>query len=138
MYIVVIGGIHMKSHVLGKCPVCQENLIATELKCEKCGTVIKGEFTLSDFDRLSEPQMKFAEVFLKNGGNIKAVEKDLNISYPTVKKLLSEVVSTLGLTEVDVPLAEEETREGILADLKAGHIDFEEAEKRLNAIGEKI
>lgn len=127
----------MKSPVLGKCPVCQDDLIVTELKCEKCGTVIKGEFALSSFDKLSEPQLKFAEVFLKDGGNIKLVEKDLGISYPTVKKSLEDVVKTLGLSYADT-IVPEETRESILSDLKAGHIDFEEAEKRLAAIGEKI
>jgi hypothetical protein len=128
----------MISQVLGKCPVCEEELHVTELKCPKCGITIKGEFTLSPFDHLTDPQMKFAQVFLKNGGNIKAIEKELGISYPTVKKFLDEVVEALGLSTQDIKIPEEETKESILADLKAGHIDFDEAEKRLAAIGEKI
>lgn len=128
----------MKSPVLGKCPVCQDELTVSELKCEKCGTVIRGEFSLSPFDRLSEPQMKFASTFLKDGGNIKLVEKDLGISYPTVKKSLEDVISALGLSYDDKIIGEEDTKEAILADLKAGHIDFDEAEKRLSRIGEKI
>lgn len=128
----------MKAHLIGKCPVCQDEMIVTELKCTKCGTTIRGEFGLSDFDKLSEPQMRFAEIFLKDGGNIKAIEKELNISYPTVKKLLSEVVASLGLPNEDIPLEKEDTKDQILADLKAGTIDFDEAEKRLSAIGESI
>jgi hypothetical protein len=140
IYIVVVGGRNnnMANQVLGRCPVCEGELHVSELKCPKCGTIIKGDFILSDFDRLSEPQMKFAEVFLKNGGNIKLVEKDLNISYPTVKKMLEEVVAALGLSAATVPLQQEETKEEILASLKAGHIDFDEAEKRLARIGESI
>jgi len=128
----------MESNILGKCPVCSEKLIATELTCDKCGTVIKGRFTFSNFDKLTEPQMKFAEIFLKDGGNIKAVEKDLNISYPTVKRLLAEVISSLGLPTDQTYMENEDTRESILAELKAGKIDFEEAEKRLSDIGEPI
>ncbi len=128
----------MKSPVLGKCPVDEGELIVTELKCEKCQTVIRGEFSLSDFDKLSEPQMKFAEVFLKNGGNIKAVEKELNISYPTVKKLLDDVVKTLGLSDTSINLPSEETREEILDELKKGTINFDQAEKKLKDIGESI
>jgi hypothetical protein len=35
-------------------------------------------------------------VFIKNRGNIKQIEKELNISYPTVKKMLDEVILGLG------------------------------------------
>ncbi len=37
---------------------------------------------------------------MKNQGNIKAVEKEMNISYPTVKKILNDVLVTLGYEKV--------------------------------------
>ncbi len=39
----------------------------------------------------------FVEVFIKNrGGNIKEIEKELGISYPTVRNKLEDVISALG------------------------------------------
>jgi hypothetical protein len=128
----------MKPQVLGQCPVCNEKLLVTEIKCQKCGTTIKGEFELSPFDYLSSSQMKFAEVFLKDGGNIKLIEKELGISYPTVKKMLSDVLGSLGFSSDNVILPKDDTKDDILADLKNGAIDFDEAEIRLERIGEKI
>ncbi|MDO9630169.1 MAG: DUF2089 family protein, partial [Acholeplasmataceae bacterium] len=37
----------------------------------------------------------------KNRGNIKQIEKELNISYPTVKKMLDEVIVGLGYSVED-------------------------------------
>ncbi len=128
----------MVNKIVGACPVDGDELIVTELKCPKCGTVIKGEFALSPFDKLSEPEAKFIKVFLKDGGNIKEIEKELNISYPTVKKYLDQVLSSLGLASSFDSLDKTENRKAILEDLKNGKIDFEEAEKRLKDIGETI
>ena len=38
----------------------------------------------------------FIEIFLKNEGNIKLMEKDLGVSYPTVKSRLKNIIKTLG------------------------------------------
>ena len=62
----------------------------------KCHTEISGNFTLSKFNYLSKEHLFFIEVFIKNKGNIKAIEKELGISYPTVKKNLDEVIVHLG------------------------------------------
>lgn len=128
----------MANRLIGKCPVDDGEMIVSELRCPKCGTVIKGEFSLSAFDRLSEPEMKFAEVFLKNGGNIKGVEKELDISYPTVKKFLDQVLQALGLSSSEAFINKGQTREDILKSLKEGTISFDEAESMLKDIGESI
>ena len=84
--------------VLSECPVCKHDLKVKELMCDHCDTVIKGSFTLSKFNYLETEKLYFIEVFVKNRGNIKAVEKELNISYPTVKKMLDDVILGLGYT----------------------------------------
>lgn len=93
--------------VISVCPVCKHDLKVTRLSCDHCDTVIEGNFTLSKFNYLETEKLYFIEVFVKNRGNIKAIEKELNISYPTVKKMLDDVIVGLGYS-LDPELDEEE------------------------------
>ncbi len=86
----------MVKNVIGECPICESDLIVTKLKCTNCKTEISGEFQLSKFNYLSKEDLYFIEVFIKNRGNIKQIEKELGISYPTVKRNLDEVIQSLG------------------------------------------
>ncbi len=125
----------MKNKILGTCPVCGNELIVTELKCPRCNTIIKSEFSLSMFDYLSEEEQKFALVFLKNAGNITQIEKELNISYPTVKKMLDSVITNLGFSKSD-SINDKYNKEEILMMLKEDKIDFETATKLLKELGD--
>jgi len=87
--------------VLSTCPVCKHDLKVKRLVCEHCETTVEGSFTLSKFNYLETEKLYFIEVFIKNRGNIKAIEKELNISYPTVKKMLDEVIIGLGYSVDD-------------------------------------
>jgi hypothetical protein len=84
--------------ILCKCPVCSSRLKVTRLKCDECNTVIENQFELSKFDYLNNEQLSFIEIFLKSRGNIKDVEKELGISYPTVRAKLDEVIIAMGYT----------------------------------------
>ncbi|HEY8892184.1 MAG TPA: DUF2089 domain-containing protein [Clostridium sp.] len=90
----------MGYRVISKCPICSAKLKVIKLRCNKCGTVLENDFEFSKFEYLAEEHLNFMEVFLKCRGNIKDVEKELGISYPTVRAKLDEVVSALGYTEV--------------------------------------
>lgn len=121
----------MQNKVIGKCPVCDNKLFVTELCCKSCDTKIQGEFELSSFDFLTRMQQEFLLVFIKNAGNIKMIEKDLGISYPTVKKYLGDIQQALGFKE-SVDIKEDElTKQDILNKLKNGEIDFEDADKMI-------
>ncbi len=122
----------MKKKLLGLCPVCDNRLVISELQCNDCKTKIQGEFFLSKFDYLTNEEQDFALVFIKNAGNIKQIEKELNISYPTVRKMLDSVISNLGFekTSISTPL----TRAEVLEMLKNDEISFEEAEQMLKEI----
>lgn len=125
----------MSKQLLGECPICEAKLVVSELKCPECQTKISGSFALSKFDYLSKEQQDFALVFIKNEGNIKAIEKELNISYPTVKKLLSDTITNLGFsTNINV----KPDKETILQKLKAGEIDFDEAEFMIGELEDEI
>jgi hypothetical protein len=90
----------MGYRVISKCPICSAKLKVAKLRCNKCGTVMENDFEFSKFEYLEEEQLNFMEVFLKCRGNIKDVEKELGISYPTVRAKLDEVVSSLGYNVV--------------------------------------
>ena len=70
---------------LGFCPVCEQSLLVTQLSCQCCKTQMNGQYRLNKFSYLPKELLVFTEVFLKNRGNIKEVERELGISYPTVR-----------------------------------------------------
>ena len=86
----------MRKEVIGTCPVCQNTLMATRLTCHVCHTEITGDFELSRFSYLNKEELSFVETFIRVYGNIKEMEKELNVSYPTVKKMLEQVVTKMG------------------------------------------
>lgn len=120
----------MKNDVIEKCPVCNSELCVTELSCKRCKTKISGEFYLNNFCKLDKEKLYFAEIFIKNRGNIKEIEKELGISYPTVRKLLDEVINALGYsTKTEINDTE---KNDILEKLKKGEINSNEALNLLN------
>jgi len=121
--------------MLLKCPSCQGNISVAELDCPSCDIAIKGEFALPALFRLAPAQLDFVEVFLKNRGVIRDVERELGISYPTVRARLDEVVASLGYqVRPSEPNSADEasgSRRKILEDLKAGKITPEQARDAL-------
>lgn len=114
--------------VISHCPVCDETLKVTKLHCNRCHTSIENEFELSNLASLSGEQLRFVEVFLACRGNIKEVEKELGISYPTVRGKLNEVVSSLGY---EIKKKNEVDEKKVVAMLESGEITPEEAIKLL-------
>ncbi|MFP4661477.1 MAG: DUF2089 domain-containing protein [Halanaerobiales bacterium] len=113
---------------IGRCPICNNEVKVTELSCKRCKTVIKGEFELCKFCKLNEEQRYFIEAFLKNRGNIKEMEKELGISYPTVRNKLEEVRKALGFIEDNKPTV---NKKEILDQLSKGEISKDKALKLL-------
>ena len=110
--------------VISKCPICNSKLKIMKLRCNKCGTVIENEFEFSKFECLEEEHLDFMEVFLKCRGNIKDVEKELGISYPTVRAKLDDVVSALGYTQAKKSTT---NNKEIIDKLEKGEISAEQA-----------
>ena len=111
--------------VISRCPVCSSELTVARLKCDCCDTVIENSFRLSKFDYLSDDDLYFTETFLRCRGNIKEVEKELGISYPTVRSKLDAVIKKLGY---DAGVEDQAARkEEILKALENGEITAEQA-----------
>ena len=91
--------------MISKCPCCDETLKIATLQCPKCGMEMKNDFELSVFDRLSNELYSFLVAFLQQRGNLKNVQSELGVSYPTAKKKLDDLLIALELAN------EEDTRE---------------------------
>ena len=118
-------------HRVSKCPACGSTQFRIErLACTNCGTAIEGQFSLSRLATLPEEYVSFVETFLKCRGNIKEVERELGISYPTVRSRLDKVIAMLGL-------GEDEQRKGrveILSALERNEMKPEEAVQALREL----
>ena len=125
----------MPREALGICPVCGGDTEVTAINCGQCDTRIEGHFQLCRFCRLTGEQKSFIEVFVKCRGNIKEVEKELGISYPTVRNRLEDAAGALGYNRTpDVFYGEPgspDHRKDILDQLENGEISVEEALKQL-------
>lgn len=91
----------MARDVISTCPVCEGELTISRLHCRSCGTALEGEFGVGRFGRLSKEQMALLESFLRSKGNLKEMERELGISYPTVRGRVDALVRALGLGEGD-------------------------------------
>jgi hypothetical protein len=131
----------MQHPVIGRCPVCGDELAVTRLQCGTCATQIEGRFGLGRFQRLSAEQLAFLEVFVKNRGIFKDVEAELGISYPTVRARLDDVLRAMGfpaggeedprVSPREVRAQAREERRRVLEERKAQRISADEAARLL-------
>jgi hypothetical protein len=95
------------------CPLCGDAIEVTQIKCAACGSSINGSFTQSEFAVLPLEYQKFIIVFLHERGNIKGVEKELGISYPTIIKMLDNINNMLKYSASQTPLSRKEILDAI-------------------------
>jgi hypothetical protein len=117
----------------GGCPVCGSELAVVRLECGHCGTAVVGRYRASRFARLTPEQLEFLEVFLRARGNIRRVERELGISYPTVRSRLSALLAALGISlgPEDEEQATHRRRREILDQLESGALRPDEAARLL-------
>ena len=134
----------MAHDVISACPVCAHDLAITRLHCRTCGTSIEGEFTVGRFGRLDHEQLSLLESFLRSRGNLREMERELRLSYPTVRARIEAVIRALGFgadtgdrsaegTEDETDVAAE--RRTILERLARHEIDADEAATAIRALG---
>lgn len=86
----------MPHDVIATCPVCSGELAVTRLHCRSCGTTLEGDFSVGRFGRLSREQLALLESFLRSRGNLRDMERELGLSYPTVRSRVEALVRSLG------------------------------------------
>lgn len=110
------------------CPVCGGEYEISTLTCRKCKSELNGRFEGCEFCSLTESDKTFLLTFVKCRGNIKEVEKELSISYPTVRNKLESLNSRLGFepNKMDETMLKQE-RHKIIQQLENGEITANEA-----------
>ena len=114
---------------IGKCPICEASLKVTELSCPSCRTKIVTDLETCPFCNLKPDSLRFLTIFLKSRGNIKEVEKELGISYPTVRKRLDDLLGDLGLEAASA--AAPGRRSEVFERLRKGEISVDDAVNEL-------
>jgi hypothetical protein len=139
----------MPHDVISTCPVCAGELAVTRLHCRSCGTTLEGEFSVGRFGRLTREQLTLLESFLRSRGNLRDMERELGISYPTVRGRVEALVRALGFgpregseeAEDDATNAAAAnadiaaSRQAILERLSKGEIGAEEAATAIRSLG---
>lgn len=130
-------------NLIGRCPVCTNEMTVTRLHCEACQTALEGRFRLGRFASLPAEHLAFLDVFVKNRGIIKDVEAELGLSYRTVVGRLDDLLRVLGHPAAGdetprtraAPVQAREERRRILEELRDQRITADDAARLLSAIG---
>jgi hypothetical protein len=136
----------MPHDVISTCPVCSHELSVTRLNCAECGTTLEGSFSVGRFGRLNRDQMALLESFLRSRGNLREMERELGLSYPTLRGRVDALVRALGLGDA-APAddladggsasdqAPADARRAVLERLSRHEISAEDAAAALRSIG---
>jgi len=142
----------MPHDVISTCPVCSGELAITRLHCRSCGTTLEGDFSVGRFGRLSREQLALLESFLRSRGNLRDMERELGLSYPTVRSRVEALVRSLGFgprSDADEPVADaadpasaaadaaaiQQARQQLLERLARHEISAEDAADAIRALG---
>ena len=110
-----------------ECPVCHDDLLVTRMVCRNCGTALEGRFDMGRLSQLTPEQLHFVEVFLRCEGKINRMQRELGLSYPTVRSRLGEIIRALGYEVKEEQDEDNERRQEILQRLAHKEISSEEA-----------
>lgn len=113
-----------------QCLNCDSSLTAAKLHCDTCQVSYVGNFSLPRLARLPAGQQHLAEQLVLAAGNLKLMAANLEVSYPTLRKRLDELVETLDAlrSQDDVRAAE------LLAAVEAGDMQPEVAARLIKEL----
>lgn len=108
---ILVSEVIDMAKLITDCPACGHELTVKTLQCSNCGLELSNDFELNIFDRLDTEQYSFLLTFLKHRGNLKLLQEELNLSYPSAKKKLTEVLTVLNLSCDEDNITQEENPE---------------------------
>ncbi len=77
------------------CPSCDAPLQVTGLSCPSCETAVSGRYQLPLFVGLSAEEQDFILDFFKESGKLNLMAKQLNISYPTLRNKMDDLIEKI-------------------------------------------
>jgi hypothetical protein len=114
-------------------------LAVSRLHCSACDTTVEGHFThaATPFGTLNNDQTQFLLAFIRCEGRFTRLEQELNLSYPTLRNRLAEILKAMGFEpdREETPAAPRlsiDDRRRILEELENGQISYAEAQARLH------
>jgi len=121
-----------------KCPICKSDILVTRFFCPHCDSIIEGHFQPKSgpFSDLTEEQIHFVLTFVRCEGRFNRMEEELNLSYPTLRNRLYDVIRALGYEpgKDEEPTLSAEDRRRILDDLEQGKISPLQAQQLLQGL----
>jgi hypothetical protein len=121
-------------NIPARCPITGEEVYVSEVTSAESGVTIRGQFGVPKIARLPEEHREFLETFIRARGVISTVEKELGISYPTVRSKLDALLEALEMKPIKEDRRKTKTadeRRKILKDLEDGRISADEAKAKL-------
>lgn len=84
-----------KKHLPTLCPACNTQLHVAALCCPHCQTRIEGDYNLPTILMLSPEDQKFIFDFILCSGSLKEIAAKMELSYPTVRYRLDDIINRL-------------------------------------------
>ncbi|OPL18908.1 MAG: hypothetical protein AVO35_02970 [Candidatus Aegiribacteria sp. MLS_C] len=110
-----------------RCPECGKAMTPVACRCDDCGIRMEGRFSVSILSQLSPEDQALIIAFVRSFGSIKRIQELLDVSYPTARARLEELVERL-----DSTMQAPDNRENMVLDrLKRGDITFRQAMEEL-------
>tara|TARA_R110002072_G_scaffold72354_2_gene173022 strand:+ start:6815 stop:7105 length:291 start_codon:yes stop_codon:yes gene_type:complete len=78
-----------------QCPACEDALKVSQLRCDSCSTLVSGNYSMPVFLKLASEEQDFILKFLLNSGSLKEMAKQMNISYPTIRNRLDDLIEKI-------------------------------------------
>ena len=117
--------------ILERCPSCGGELEVTRLNCTRCETIVLGRYEPCRFCKLSPESLQFLESFIKSRGNVKEMERELGISYWTIRGQLNALIQELGFEDAGAEMDIAAQRREVLERLSRKEITAGEAAELL-------
>ncbi|MBK6769352.1 MAG: DUF2089 domain-containing protein [Ardenticatenales bacterium] len=121
------------------CPACRGSLVTTRLWCPECDITLEGRFDGGGaFGGLTAEQLAFVATFVRCEGKFTRMQRELDLSYPTLRTRLHACIRAMGFEPGEDGGAAPETdarRAKVLADLDAGVLSVAQAIEALEGDG---